>query len=340
MSNGQQEQPTTAVAVRDEDRSALEQAPLIDSLNPRQLELLRALNPNLTDPMLAQGLELAYAYQLDPYAKEIWFAESKGQILVMVARDGLRKVLARNGLNMAGDVVREQDNFQRVVGEHGGHVVHTYGAQRGEIVGAWARVTDVNGTERGYFFAPIGEYRQDRGPWKKQVSVMALAAAERQAARQATPLSGVLVEGEDRLVRENERGALVSAGTAEMPQGVREVIERARSLGHVGLASVEAARMATDGVDQDRMEEWCVQAHERLDEFVARQAEEEQEELQDAEVIDDLEAEPTELERMAEQIDQLREDADALASSDPEASAELAMEADELQARMDALGSL
>lgn len=261
-----------ALVVRDPGRAALEMAPAFDGLNPRQLALLRKMNPKVPDSILAQGLEVAWSYQLDPYAKEIWFAESKGSILVMIARDGLRKILARNGLNMACDIVRANDSFTRSVGEHGGIVVHSYGVDRGDIVGAWARVTDVHGTERGYFFAPLAEYVQDRGPWKKQRSVMLLAAAERQAARQATPLGGLLVDGEDLLISENERGALTSSGAAEMPDAVRSVVERARALGHIGLSSVEAARMATDGVAEDVLETWVAQAHQQLEAFQATQA--------------------------------------------------------------------
>lgn len=330
-----------ALVVRDPDRAALDQAPAFDALNPRQLQLLRKMNPKVPDAILAQGLEVAWSYQLDPYAKEIWFAENKGSILVMIARDGLRKILARNGLNMACDVVRANDSFTRSVGEHGGVVVHSYGVDRGDIVGAWARVTDTHGTERGYFFAPLSEYFQDRGPWKKQRSVMLLAAAERQAARQATPLGGLLVDGEDLLVRDNERGALTSAGAADMPEAVRVVIERARAAGHAGLSSVEAARMATDGVSDEQLQAWCKQAHDTLDAMPVV----DELEPTDAEVVEDDEP-VLSTAAMREQAAQLLEDADTLeAGDDVDGAASLRAEADRIMleveaAEMDDQGSL
>lgn len=169
---------------------------------------------------------------------------------------------------------------------------------------------------------------------------MLLAAAERQAARQATPLGGLLVDGEDLLVRDNERGALTSAGAADMPEAVRAVVERARAQGHVGLASVEAARMATDGVSDEQLQAWCEQAHDTLDAMPVV----DELEPTDAVVVDDEPVLSTAA--MREHAAQLLEDADTLeAGDDVDGAASLRAEADRIMveveaAEMDDQGSL
>jgi hypothetical protein len=182
--------------------------PIYDLIDPRQLALLKAKAPTLKDHELAAALELAAAYGLDPWANEIWFAKGKGdnaRVLIMVGRDGLRKIAQRNGIEVDGDVVREKDIFAITRGaDRTRQVTHTYEGShdaRGPIVGAWAECWDrETGRSLGYFYAPLSEYRpaspDPRSPWANQESAMMLAAAERQAIRQATPLGGLVVEGE------------------------------------------------------------------------------------------------------------------------------------------------
>ncbi len=100
------------------EHALLQRAPVIDRLNKRQLELLQKLSPNVSPAELAQGLELAVAYQLDPYAREIWFLKSRGRnggegkLLIMVGKPGLRKIAQRNQLEVLSDVVCERDEFE------------------------------------------------------------------------------------------------------------------------------------------------------------------------------------------------------------------------------------
>jgi phage recombination protein Bet len=159
---------------------------------------------------VAMFLELATKYHLDPFAKEIWCAKSagrdggEGRLLIMVGRDGLRKIAQRNGIHIDGDVVRQNDEMTVVRTPNGDRTVaHSYTptGDRGDIIGAWAECREGGplGRPLGYFYAPLEEYRPTNenklkhSPWGAQVSVMILAAAERQALRQATPLSGLLV---------------------------------------------------------------------------------------------------------------------------------------------------
>jgi phage recombination protein Bet len=197
--------------------ASLGERPIIDQTDARRLDLIRkTVAQNCTDAEIASFLELAARYGLDPFAKEVWCAKGggkdggSGKLLIMVGRDGLRKIAHRAGLLVDGDVVHENDEFTVQRTEDGMRAVrHIYGkpSERGNIVGAWCEVYTY-GTRReqhGFFFANISEYRpanaSSYSPWSKQTSTMIRAAAERQALRQATPLSGLLVEGEDESAR-------------------------------------------------------------------------------------------------------------------------------------------
>lgn len=282
----------------------LTQAPAIDELNPRQLALLQAKSPNLSHAELAQALELAVAYQLDPFANEVWFVKGRGdraRLLIMVGRDGLRRIVQRNGLEMHGALVFSEDDFavEYVDNEQDAregewqargrmpfhritHKRRGVGSQRGEIVGAWARVWERRtGIERGYFDAGFEEYDRSGSdsysPWNKQKSAMMLGACERQAARQATPLGGLLIEGEDKLVEDNERAGDLTAGDplAGVPRAdeVHELIARARRLGHAGLADVATAEMTLRGANEERVGQWLEAGTAELDEMEPPEAE-------------------------------------------------------------------
>lgn len=188
-------------------------APLIDSLPDRWVSYLANVvaqvedgAPPITKADVSVFVELCATYQLDPFAKEAWLAKSKrGKLLVMVGRDGLRKIAQRNGLHVDGDVIHKNDEFTICRTPDGNRTVaHSYSnpAARGEIIGAWAECREGGplGRPMGYFYAALGEYKpknaSEYSPWSKQTSVMILAAAERQAIRQGTPLGGLIAYGE------------------------------------------------------------------------------------------------------------------------------------------------
>jgi hypothetical protein len=204
----------------------------------QRLKLIKqTVAPGCSDAEVGHFLELCAAYGLDPFAREAWCAKNKdgSKLLIMVGRDGLRKIVQRNGCEMEGDVVHEKDTFTYTrlkddAGRPFHEVVHEVdGFDRGPILGSWARVYErVSNIERGWFVAPIGEYRpanvSSYSPWSKQESVMILGAAERQAARQATPLGGLLVAGEDDVINGSavEIGAGEGSGEAPDWEGLSE----------------------------------------------------------------------------------------------------------------------
>jgi hypothetical protein len=282
-----------ALAAADEiGLERLQRRPIIDRIDQRQLALIKRTiavaegDQAITDAELGHFLELCAVYGLDPFAREAWIAKSKtGKLLIMVGRDGLRKIVERNGLKMRGGVIYAKDHFEvehidspadATPGEweaHGSQPFHRVthrqvgiGAQRGPVVGAWARVKDRRtGAERGYFDAPLSEYLpanvSQYSPWSKQVSTMMLGAVERQAARQATPLGGLLHEGEDESADARQVGR--GEGDGESPgwhcsveHAVRaeRVVLRARELGIAGLSNDGALAMQINGLPADAVE--------------------------------------------------------------------------------------
>lgn len=365
MTTAPPEPAAVGAALEAVDAGALDRAPVMDQLHPRQVELLKALNPGLKPEDLAHGLELAWAYQLDPYAKEIWFTRSRGRnggegkLLVMVGRDGLRKIAQRNGLHVDGDVVRANDTFSvRRTPDGQREVLHEYGApaERGEIVAAWCEVRKggPKGTPEGFAVCYLSEYRPGTvdaySPWGKQTSVMILSAAERTAIRQATPLGGLIAAGEEAAALES--GTEPEGDPLELvPLGdeVRATVERATRLGHVGYSDVATTQMVLAGQDEAFARRWLDRINGELDvlEDEQRPVPDAQRPVPDAQVVEPepVEPEPT-LEAPApeEGVEALREraldlldQADAAeAAEDHERAEELRGEAEQLRVQVEA----
>lgn len=294
------EAPSTDLATQEAGLDRLGRTPIIDRVDSRTLTLIKAqVAKNCTDAEVGYFLELAAHYDLDPFAREIWCAKDDkpgSRVLIMVGRDGLRKIAQREGLVIDGDVVRKNDTLHVSRGPDGSRTVeHAWSgpADRGEIIGAWCEVRErpivirgpmgnvrtALGQGRGFFYAPLSEYKPSNvsqySPWAKQTSVMILAAAERQALRQATPLSGLLAEGED------ESASAISTGhgdgsepgwgdtSAESAAAVEAIIERAQALGHAGLSDRATAQMTLSGQPDSVVMMWCERAGRELDEFEA-----------------------------------------------------------------------
>lgn len=284
--------PTTDVAkVPDDTLGALGRAPIIDQIPDAQVSILAARSGGrLSRAELNAGLELAVRYGLDPWANEIWFTKGEGKngapgkVLIMVGRDGLRKIAERNGLLVEGDVVRAKDTYEvefcepqprewggAVTGFH--RVTHKRSGfteqSRGPIVGAWCRVRDDRGTERGWFEAPLSEYKpanvSSYSPWSNQVSAMILGAAERQAIRQATPLGGLVHEGEADRNTDDNGNAVDATALEDLSPSVREVVGRARRLGHAGLSDADTVAMVVGGMADEARVAWVVDAMTELD---------------------------------------------------------------------------
>ena len=172
-----------------------------------QMKLIKAtVAKDASDGELMMFLEICARYDLDPFAKQIWCARmggSSGPVTIMVSRDGLLSLANRPGTGfqgMDGDVVRENDDFEKTHGPNGIEIRHTVtdGSTegRGKIVGAWAVVHRAN-RRPTYFYAPFEQYkREGKTPWAKQTDAMILKVAESMALRKAFSISGVVGEDE------------------------------------------------------------------------------------------------------------------------------------------------
>lgn len=353
--------------------AALMREPIIDQLHEDQVKLITqraqaGSKGQITRGEIAAFLELAATYGLDPFASEVWLAKGKNdKVLIMVGRDGLRKIAQRNGLYVDGDVIHEEDSFSVTRSSDGTRSVeHSYGhpSQRGPIIGAWCEVRQAPrsrpnplsgwpgvpplvtpGRVAGFFVATVDEYKPTSeaalqySPWGAQASVMILAAAERQALRQATPLSGLVAQGE--LDRAEEAEAVVPLDEdgplhedPALAERIEAMLAQARQVGHAGLANRGAAAMALRGQSAETVEGWLSVAGSILQATADAGPE-------DATVVDGDDGEPVPppagvtpdtFRKMAAECR-----ADAEGAKTEEDAASLHGEADELEARADAL---
>lgn len=363
-------QPTEGAALVAPDELGLERlqrTPIIDRIDQRTLELMRRTiavaegDQAITNAEMGHFLELCAHYGLDPFAREAWIAKSKtGKLLIMVGRDGLRKVVVRNGLEMRGATIYTKDEFTAEYidnpedakpGEWESHgsapftrVTHKrtgIGEARGRVAGAWARVFE-RGTriERGYFDAPLSEYVpanvSQYSPWSKQVSTMMLGAVERQAARQATPLGGLLVEGED----ESARAAAVGTGhgsgesvgwkgfTVEQAALAEGLLKRADTLGHAGISKRSVMEQKMNGQAPPDIDRLIAAATAELDALEA-EIKAKAEPIEDADVVPDAapESDDDRAVRLEREALDLLSSADGVEESDPDRAEELRAEA-------------
>ena len=124
-----------------------------------------------TDTELYMFLSLAKKYELDPFAKEIWFIkDNSGRVMIQAGRDGFLKTAQRDEKfkGIASFPVYSNDDFE--LNPINGDVKHKPNFQdRGELIGAWARV-EKEGVTPYVSFADFKEYyagyKDDQGKIK------------------------------------------------------------------------------------------------------------------------------------------------------------------------------
>ncbi len=165
-----------------------------------------------SDAELQMFLAVAQKYDLDPFAKEIWFIkEEAGKPgRVQAGRDGFLAIANRHAAyeGMTSDVVYEGDEFSRSADG----VTHVYNMEdrKGRIVGAYALVYRSDRRVPAYAFARFSEYCPPSpngwSPWKKFPSAMILKVAETAALKRAFSISGLAgAEDEDQAAAEAPR---------------------------------------------------------------------------------------------------------------------------------------
>jgi len=205
------ESNSTALATRDVAQVGAVSA--IARLDARQIDVIKqTVAKGASDNELAMFLELAQRYQLDPFAREIWCVDmGGGSKTIMAGRDGYLAIANRHPAfdGMESDVVREGDTFSR----SGAGVEHSYGAKRGNILGAYALVHRTDRTRPAYFFAPFAEYNSSKSAWKSYPSAMIIKVAESMALKRAFSISGLVTQEE----MDKQAPATATAGPVETP---------------------------------------------------------------------------------------------------------------------------
>ena len=165
------------------------------NLTPQQLNTIKntvAIGAN--DDELMMFLTLSAKYDLDPFAKEIWCIKMKDKALIMTSRDGYLKIANRNPhyRGMISDAIYSNDKFMK--SKNG--VEHSYTANRGQIIGAYACVYRDDRDVPAYFFAPFRDYYKRGGTWDTYPHAMIVKVAESMALKRAFSISGLVTEEE------------------------------------------------------------------------------------------------------------------------------------------------
>jgi phage recombination protein Bet len=199
------------------------------SLSREQIDLVkRTIANGASNDELQMFLHLADKYSLDPFAKEIHFSKMGGRPSFIVARDGYLKIAmldpGYNGLQSM--VVRKGDHFE--IDAEGNRVIHKFGTDRGEILGAWA-VARHKQRPPVICFVEFSEYKQASPIWTKYPSAMIQKVAEVFVLRRQFTISGLVSQEEityDMAPAESHKSLPLPTAEVEVLDAKGEVIDR------------------------------------------------------------------------------------------------------------------
>jgi len=149
-----------------------------------------------TDDELRMFIMLANKYNLDPFAKEIWFMKIQGKPTIMTSRDGYLKIAQSNTdyKGMISFPVHENDEFEIDAEKYS--VKHKLNVKNsGAIIGAWAKAERV-GQYPVICYVKFGEYRGTSPIWQKYPSAMIQKVAEAFALKRLYGISGLVTREE------------------------------------------------------------------------------------------------------------------------------------------------
>jgi phage recombination protein Bet len=279
---------TAAVAVRDDQAT---QKPAIYGWDPQYQRLVKKtiLKPSkreATNYELAMFAEQVRRTGLNPFARQIYgiyrFDKRVGDEVMQVQAgiDGFRLVAERTG-------------------KYEGQAPQEWCAQDGIWVGVWTQpehpfaarvgVFKTGRRDATYAVAHWSEYVQTdqqgkpQGLWKTMPANQLSKCAEALALRKAFPaeLSGVYTVDEmGQATNQRNGGEDVTAGVGggrsesgePLPDEVEAVLERARVLGHAGVADRASAEWALRGRDERDVARWVAGRTRDLDVFAAGHA--------------------------------------------------------------------
>ena len=142
-----------------------------------------------SDEELNMFLSLAATYNLNPFLKEIWCIKMGGRVVITTSRDGYLRIANRDPhfRGLVSDAVYSGDKFTKT--KDG--VEHSYSANRGQIIGAYALVYRDDRDYPIYFFAPFRDYNKKGSTWEQYPHAMIIKVAESMALKRAFAISGL-----------------------------------------------------------------------------------------------------------------------------------------------------
>lgn len=160
----------------------------VDQYSRQEIDLIKkTVAKDSTDLELRMFLHTCKLSGLDPLRKQIYFAKIKGKVVVMAAVDGLQ-ARAETFHDHAGTqafAVCEKDEFQ-FDAVQGKPIKHIFGTDRGEPLGAWAKV-ERKGMTPFSAYVKIGDYNKMENNWTYMPTTMIKKVARMTALRMAFP---------------------------------------------------------------------------------------------------------------------------------------------------------
>jgi len=178
------------------------------SFSSKEIETIRrTVAEKANDDEFRMFMHIAKSYGLDPFNGEIFFWKMNGKPTIMTSRDGYLKIADSHPSydGLVSDVVRANDVFKR----ERDNINHEYGADRGDIIGAYALVYRKDRRYPVYVFAPFKEYNAGTRVWAKYPSAMILKVAESMALKRAFTVSGLVSREEMDVIQDREDSNIV-----------------------------------------------------------------------------------------------------------------------------------
>lgn len=169
---------------------------ILNEYSPDLVDVIKSqICPKATDEEMIYFLQIANMYDLNPFTNEIYFVKVKtGDAMTVASRDGLLKLAGRNPnfKRISSHCVYDGDDFNvKITNGDVPEVSHSYGIDRGKLVGAYAFLESVNGLQDYYYFAPLSEYDKGTAVWKKYKSSMIQKCAEARCLKLFSKASGL-----------------------------------------------------------------------------------------------------------------------------------------------------
>lgn len=160
----------------------------------------RSVAKDTTMAEFAYFLNYCKSLGLNPIEKEVWcYRDHKNNIITFAGKDGFLKLAKKDPLykGLQSAYVCENDYFG--IDIPNGNVVHTFEHKdRGEVVGAWAKVLsrDKDQREDTVIWVPFDEFNKNQSTWNSNPTEMIKKTAECHALKNFVGIPGLQNEYE------------------------------------------------------------------------------------------------------------------------------------------------